>query len=237
VPAEELVIDGYNLIFRLAGREARPPHEVQHLKEELETAVERYGQGRGVRPWIIYDGKRLGPSHPAARQEPHLRVSYADPPAEADDVIVQMTAQMRARGRRVEVVTSDAGLAARLTESGARIVSVEEFGGRLVSRRTTASPPMGDLEEHFLGLHAWEEEKRERERFLATETGRLPTSAGGRGQPSPAGESGVAGESPKNRKPQPDDDADRRRRRGRRRQERRLAAAKRRGGQRRRRRR
>ena len=215
MPSRDLVIDGYNLIFRLARDAEFRPGEIRRLRTELEAAVSAYGRRRGMRPWIVYDGKSMGISHAGAKELEHLKVSYADPPAEADDVICQMARQIRAEGRSVEVVTSDTGLAERLREVGAETISVESFHDRLGTTRAGNRPQVGDIEAHFLALEG--------------------ASAGVTEPAMPAGEdrwTGSSGAPGAAGGP----DTERRLRRGQRRQQRRLEALRRRTGERRKRR-
>jgi predicted RNA-binding protein with PIN domain len=213
MPSPELIIDGYNLIFRLARHTEFRPGRIRRLREDLEAAVARCGRSQDMRPWIVYDGRMLDGSHSGAQESTHLKVSYADPPAEADDLICQLAGQIRAAGGAVEVVTSDGGLAARLRELGAVTLTVEAFQGRLGTVRPAARPQVGDIEAHFLALEAAAggEEAAGRE-------------SGGEQRPahSAGGGSGGAGEAAADR--------ERRRRRGQRRQKRRLESLRRRPG-------
>jgi predicted RNA-binding protein with PIN domain len=220
LPSRDLVIDGYNLIFRLARDTEFQPGEVQRLRTELEAAVSAYGRSRGIRPWIVYDGRSMDISHAGSRELEHLKVSYADPPAEADDVIFQMARQIRGKDRSVEVVTSDAGLADRLRDVGAETVSVEAFHDRLGPARRGARPQVGDIEAHFLALEgeaaSMTEPSGEALRSNASASSEATGEARGSGPAGP--------------------DTEGRRRRGRRRQQRRLEALRRRAGGRRKRR-
>jgi predicted RNA-binding protein with PIN domain len=221
LPPRDLVIDGYNVIFRLARDAEFRPGEIQRLRTELEAAVSAYGRRRGVRPWIVYDGKSMGVSHAGAKELEHLKVSYADPPAEADDVICQMARQIRAEGRSVEIVTSDAGLAERLREVGAETVTVESFNDRLGTTRAGNRPQVGDIEAHFLALEG-------------TSAGVTEPAGENRQGPSPGARGATGGEAAST---PAGPDPERRLRRGQRRQQRRLEALRRRTGDRRKRRR
>jgi predicted RNA-binding protein with PIN domain len=220
MPSRNLIIDGYNVIFRLARDAEFRPGGVQRLRTELEAAVARYGRKRGIRPWIVYDGKSMGVSHAGARELEHLKVSYADPPAEADDMICEMARQIREKGRTVEVVTSDAGLADRLRQMGAETVSVEAFQDRLGTTRAGPRPQVGDIEAHFLALERSAVGRAE----PAGEDHRAESSDS---PPAPGRERGSSPVGP---------DTEQRRRRGQRRQQRRLQALQRRTGERRKRR-
>ena len=54
LPSRDLVIDGYNFIFRLARDAEFRPGEIQRLRTELEAAVSAYGRSREMRPWIVW---------------------------------------------------------------------------------------------------------------------------------------------------------------------------------------
>jgi predicted RNA-binding protein with PIN domain len=224
LPSRDLVIDGYNFIFRLAPDTEFKPGEIGRLRTALEAAVLRHGQSRGLRPWIVYDGRRVGVSHAGARELEHLRVSYAEPPAEADDMICQIAGQIRAEGRSVEVVTSDAGLAERLRELGVESLPVEAFHDRLVTARIGIRPQVGDIEAHFLALESAATDVEEPAASACEDPpARSPDATASANGGSVAGAAGPSRE--------------RRRRRGQRRQQRRLEALRRQAGKRRRQRR
>jgi hypothetical protein len=208
----DLIIDGYNLIFRLAPEALDAAERLRDYRRRLETAVRDFGAAGGRQPWIVYDGRRLPGPASGARQEQHLRVSFAEPPAEADDVICQMALQARAAGQRVTVVTSDAGLASRVRPAAVAVMAVEDFGAALLPAAAPPEHVIGapDVEQYFLRLHAREEAVQalveRQEQVPATQvTGSSPP-------PGPAGGDADAR-----------DQRQRRRQKGRRRQARRLA--------------
>ncbi len=210
-----LIIDGYNLIFRLAPEALAAPGELHAYRGRLEEAVRGFGQREGRRPWVIYDGQRLPGKAAGAVEEPHLKVSFAEPPAEADDVICQVALLARDGGQAVTVVTSDAGLAARLRPAGVMVVPVEAFGaGLLPGEGAGADPSLPDVERFFLTLHEREEAVR---RFVERQERAHETAAGSAGGEQASGSPGARSAAGAGT------DAELRRRRGERRQQRRLA--------------
>ncbi|MFQ5670950.1 MAG: NYN domain-containing protein [Acidobacteriota bacterium] len=201
-PPSRLFIDGYNFIFRLARHALFQRREVQDLKNELEELVRSLGEREGIQPWIVYDGRRLGAPPSGAPLHPHLRASYAEFPAEADDLIFQMSSQVVAGGGTATVVTSDQKLAGRLRGAGVRIETVEAFRSRMARAIPSASSAdFIDIERHFLLLSEDEEQALSPATHPA-----LPGAAAPR--PLPLGMT----------------ERERRRKRGRRRQQRRLEA-------------
>jgi hypothetical protein len=63
---------------------------------------------------LIFDGDAVPGTHPGSGERLGLVVRFVDPPAEADDWIVQLAKQELDAGKPVAVATSDRGLLARL---------------------------------------------------------------------------------------------------------------------------
>ena len=152
----ELIIDGYNVIFRAAPEVMSRPEEIRACRRRLEAAVESLGRHDSVCPWIVYDGRRAGGPAGHVRRS-HLRVSYVEPPAEADDAIVQKAGEFARDGRRVTVVTDDRGLARRLEAPGSsRVEAVAVFLSRLHAHSDSgqAENPVTDpdIAHFFMGI-------------------------------------------------------------------------------------
>lgn len=174
---EGLILDGYNVIFRLAPHCLESPEEIRRLKGILETRLEILARREGLHPWIVYDGRRRPApgsgggeavsspgdpqrNGPAARSTGgSVRISYVEPPAEADDFIHQMARQVVSHGGSVRVVTSDQKLGRRLAGLGVRVVAVEALETDLLlipglpdgGGRKGGKTPL-DVEAHFLSL-------------------------------------------------------------------------------------
>ncbi|MFQ5719535.1 MAG: NYN domain-containing protein [Acidobacteriota bacterium] len=216
---EVLIVDGYNVIFRLSPAALDSAEEMRACRRELEAALAAHGGRVGSRPWVFYDGRaHLQRRAPTGGET--LRVSYVDPPAEADDAIVQATAQMAAAGRRVRVVTSDGGLARRVAAAGGSVEPVEQLAAHLAGGVAAPTAPGGSLpaspedsmEAAFLRIH---------ERL---ESLQAYVAAGDRPAEDAAGRASAAGTRPAGKDPDEMDPDPRaaRREKGRRRQQRRL---------------
>lgn len=154
------IIDGHNLLLTHYDPESDPgstPNTHAEVRQELEEAVERFAVRNRLHACIIFDGIRQPQGHPGTRNDPHLEVLYADPPAEADDLICQRAERCRNDGGLPPiVVTSDRKtLVPRLT--GLRVVSSSDFFRVLQS--VDSSPSSGkpefrdpELERMFLEL-------------------------------------------------------------------------------------
>ena len=148
------ILDGHNLIFASArwGRLHRTG-DGQRAREELEEWAESFGRAAGVQPHVVFDGADTA-TRPA-RNLPNLRVSYAGPPAEADDLIrILANAELQAR-RSVCVVTSDLRTLGASLGDEIRLLSVPEF--RKLHARVVRTPEkwlrsgsLDDVERHFL---------------------------------------------------------------------------------------
>ena len=188
--ADELIIDGYNVIFRLARAAVSRPDQMRQCRAELEEALETLGRREDLRPRLFYDGEHgvRRTADPVAHS--HVQVSYVEPPAEADDAIVQMAGQLTRAGRRVIVVTADRELARRVRDVGGRVQGVDEFRARLEQGAGPEPPPGGDLgvagppsggdripaaEATFLALHR----RNERIEAFITEQDRRLAGSGG----------------------------------------------------------
>ncbi len=168
------IIDGYNVILRLGSAGRLPDGELAQRRQVLEDEVAHFGRQRGIRPLVVYDGRRMSGGHAGASREDHLEVTFVAPPADADDLVHHRAAGWRREGREVRVVTSDEGLASRVRNEGAVVISTEAFGSRLVElrRKRTAGPDeaagMADIEAHFMALHHEEERREAEHRLVAT---------------------------------------------------------------------
>lgn len=140
------VIDGHNLILRVQALTEKIDYEGRRAsREEAEALIlawaDREGEG-AVR--LVYDGRLFEGSHPGSRDEGRLQVRFADPPAEADDLIRHEAMEASLRADAVVVVTGDKALARSVEEYGARVVDPGSF-----FRELTRKPPSPDKERRF----------------------------------------------------------------------------------------
>lgn len=110
----DVIVDGYNLLLRLAERERVRPHELDLAfgRARLETLLAAWADARSARVHLVWD--RAADPGASPTGSPRLRVSRVEPPAEADDLIVLAAQDRAGSGADVVVVTADRGLRARL---------------------------------------------------------------------------------------------------------------------------
>ena len=168
------IIDGYNVILRLGSDGRLDDGELARRRQVLEEMVTQFGRQRGICPLVVYDGLRLPGGPVGGGRDDHLEVTFVEPPADADDLIHHRAAGWRREGKEVRVVTSDEGLALRVRNEGAVVISTEAFGRRLVElgRKRSTGPAeadgMADIEAHFLALHHEEVRRRAEDRPVAS---------------------------------------------------------------------
>ena len=129
------IIDGYNVILRLGSAGRLPDGELAQRRQDLEEMVIQFGRHRDICPLVVYDGRKLSGGHAGSGRGDHLEVSFVEPPADADDLIHHRAAGQRREGKEVRVVTSDEGLALRVRNEGAVVISTEVFGRQLALGR------------------------------------------------------------------------------------------------------
>jgi predicted RNA-binding protein with PIN domain len=125
-----VIVDGNNVIgCRPDGWWRDRPGASRRLVERLGTWAA--AEGRSV--VVVFDG--APPDPPPAALGVDVRWAARRGPDAADDVIVALVAAAPA-GEELEVVTSDAGLAARVRAHGARVTGARTF-------RDLIDPPDG----------------------------------------------------------------------------------------------
>lgn len=117
-----LIIDGNNVIG------SRPDGWWRDRAAAQRRLVEQLAAAAGESVTVVFDGARpQGFDAPAALEVIFAGRSDRDA---ADDVIAALVAEAP-RPERIEVVTSDAGLAARVRAHGARVLGARAFRDRL----------------------------------------------------------------------------------------------------------
>jgi predicted RNA-binding protein with PIN domain len=113
------IVDGHNLVLNVPELIRLHSHE---SKRAARAAAEARLAGLAkVSPnpiHLIFDGDAVPGGHPGSGERDGLVVRFVDPPAEADDWIVQLAKQEMEAGKPVAVATSDRGLLARLAGGG-----------------------------------------------------------------------------------------------------------------------
>jgi predicted RNA-binding protein with PIN domain len=166
---ELIVVDGYNVIFRIPELRAEAEADLMRARDELVRRLSEAFRGRQERVTVVFDGHRDAGQGTAAGGRGNVRVIFSVPPATADDTIQRLIEGFKpSAGRRplLRVVSSDREVAERGQLWGANVSSAEGFMREVDERRKpqvrgrdrTPRPPSGrEIEE-------WERLFRERPR-------------------------------------------------------------------------
>ena len=128
-----LIVDGYNLLLALAARERvdPTPAELHAARGELRALLAEWSALRGADVVLVWDGRAPNDRTPAPAG---VRELHAEPPAEADDLVVRETERIILERRDAQVATRDRGLLARLPRA-ARAASFDELAADLEALR------------------------------------------------------------------------------------------------------
>ncbi|HNX19854.1 MAG TPA: NYN domain-containing protein [Acidobacteriota bacterium] len=128
-----LIVDGYNLLLALAARERvdPTPAELRAARGELRALLAEWSALRGADVVLVWDGRAPHDRTPAPAG---VRELHAEPPAEADDLVVRETERIILERRDAQVATRDRGLLARLPRA-ARAASFDELAADLEALR------------------------------------------------------------------------------------------------------
>ena len=128
-----LIVDGYNLLLALAARERvdPTPAELRAARGELRALLAEWSALRGADVVLVWDGRAPNDRTPVPAG---VRELHAEPPAEADDLVVRETERIVLERRDAQVATRDRGLLARLPRA-ARAASFDELAADLEALR------------------------------------------------------------------------------------------------------
>lgn len=139
------IVDGHNLVLNVP--ELSRLYNQESKKAAREAAERRLADLARLCPeglQLVFDGQTFAEKQPGGRVAGPFTVTFVDPPAEADDWIVQLARQAAEAGRPAAISTSDRGLLARLP-GGVMIhrMGVEAFwreSGRLLRQAPSEKP-------------------------------------------------------------------------------------------------
>lgn len=112
------IVDGHNLVLNVP--ELTRLYNQQSKKAARDAAERRLADLASSSPQavhLVFDGQHFPGGQPGGGSLGRLFVRFVDPPAEADDWIVQLARQEADGGTLVAVATSDRGILARLAGS------------------------------------------------------------------------------------------------------------------------
>lgn len=141
--SEHIMIDGYNMIFRIPDLRDQGHRDLESARGELVRRIGEAFRGRRERITIVFDGNRDVIAGRAERSG-GVRVVFSSPPETADHRIQRLVEEARravgGEGRLpVRIVSSDREVAGRARLWGARAVGVEEFLREVEARRHTGA--------------------------------------------------------------------------------------------------
>ncbi len=141
------IVDGHNLVLNVPELSRLYHNQSKRAaREAAERRLADLASGCAERLHLVFDGQTFREGQPGKNVSGNLEVTFIDPPAEADDWIVQLARQEVDAGKPVGVATSDRGLLARLIGGAAiRRMAVDEFwreSGRHL--RQTLGPPKAE---------------------------------------------------------------------------------------------
>ncbi|NTU67837.1 MAG: NYN domain-containing protein [Chlorobiaceae bacterium] len=166
-PSRETVVDGYNLIHKL-WRPGSETASMATLRDRLESMLSAYRKVARRHVTVVYDG---GPGPGARSSSGAIEVVFSGSDRTADQHIVELVRNLKARAGLVTVVTSDREIRRHVIAWGASCSASESFIGELealglvgkpiparlalkgCSPKKTGSQPLGDAEvEQWLKL-------------------------------------------------------------------------------------
>lgn len=128
VMSTHLVIDGYNLIRRSPSLSVLDKRELQQGREELLRRLAVYKQTRRFPITVVFDGCNQPDLWGSRTFHQGIRVIFSRMGQTADDVIIQMTREMR---EKAMVVTSDREIQAAAERHHATVIPSEAFEQRM----------------------------------------------------------------------------------------------------------
>jgi predicted RNA-binding protein with PIN domain len=129
------LIDGHNLIGRMAGLSLDEPDDEARLLQVLRTFCAR----RKTKATVYFDRGAPGRANPASVSG--LTARFVVPPATADEAIVRHLDRLGGDARNWVVVSSDSDVAKAARRRGARVWSSEDFTRAVAAALAPGPPP------------------------------------------------------------------------------------------------
>jgi hypothetical protein len=131
------IIDGHNLISKIAGLSLRMLDDEQRLIELLN----RYGQHNRGKIEVYFDGAPIGMA--GAHNYGRVQATFVPQSQTADDAIRVRLAKISRAAQNWVVVTSDRSVQAAAREAHAGVLSAEDFASLL---QTSLQPITGEVD-------------------------------------------------------------------------------------------
>ncbi len=148
---EWLIIDGYNLLYKVPELARMLGTDIQGARHRLVRMVEETAHNMARQTTIVFDGREAGSD--TALSSKYLEVFFSPGNLSADSVIERLVYKSPTPGKTL-VVTSDHAEHDTVSSAGAQTMSSEEFmakcetnAKKTVSKRTPPGqePKLGDL--------------------------------------------------------------------------------------------
>ncbi|MBS0650192.1 MAG: NYN domain-containing protein [Verrucomicrobia bacterium] len=116
------LIDGYNLLFRIA----KPGRALEKKREALIAELNQVIDDFKLKATVVFDGSHPGISHAMRHHFAALEIIYTYQNLSADEYIIEEVNSAR-RPEEIIVITSDRGLAQTCKNLGAKTQTIETF--------------------------------------------------------------------------------------------------------------
>lgn len=134
------LIDGYNLLFRIA----KPGRALEKKREELIAELNQVIDDFKLKATVVFDGSHPGISHAMRHHFAALEIIYTYQNLSADEYIIEEVNSAR-RPEEIIVITSDRGLAQTCKNLGAKTQTIETFISSLKKKPARKKSGKGKL--------------------------------------------------------------------------------------------
>jgi len=128
----QLIVDGYNYIFRNHGLKANDEDALWRTREELVHDLIAYRGNKRIQITVVFDGQDVRLLSKTPRPA-GIRVLFSKAPQKADPLIIKLVQQADKPGN-ITVVTSDRTLASSVRKSGCQVWTSEELKHKMKKR-------------------------------------------------------------------------------------------------------
>ena len=126
----KIIIDGWNVCWKIPSIAELIPDHLEKARNQLNTLIKNFFQGKKVVYKIFYDGQPLILS---GDFRPDHSVYFSTSPEKADELIIKFL-QKQSRRRNWTVITSDRELRQRVKNLDAQTLTSEAFISKLSSK-------------------------------------------------------------------------------------------------------
>ena len=149
-----VVLDGYNVIHAVPELARQLDRSLEAARDALMELCREYRarQGDVKRLYVVFDGRDADASGSHEQRHGGVTVLFTQKPEEADERILRVIEAERGRSRCV-VVSNDNEVFNNARAFGARVISVQEFYGRLRPSGARRAKPPASADKVTLSTH------------------------------------------------------------------------------------